>query len=161
MFDFKNQPAKEPKKREYEESEELKFFADKVIAEQKIDITPAQVAYLLVSPNISKTVPSKTIKTTPEFKFFSNYDYVIEISLDLWTALDDADRHILLHHELLHILPLMNEKTGDYDFKLRKPDFIAFKSILDKYGADWKSKIKLSISSIHNLTPAQEDSIKI
>jgi hypothetical protein len=55
----------------------------------------------------------------------------------------------------------MNEKTGDYDFKIRKPDFVAFKSILDKYGTDWKQKIKLSLSSIHNLTPAQEDSIRI
>ncbi|MBN8547050.1 MAG: hypothetical protein J0L60_13040 [Ignavibacteria bacterium] len=161
MFDFKDQPSKEPKKREYEESEELKFLANKVITEQKLDIMPAQVAYLLVSPNISKTVPSKTFKTSPELRFFSGFDYIVEVSLDLWTALDEAERYILMHHELLHILPIMNEKTGDYDFKIRKPDFIAFKSILDKYGADWKQKIKLSLSSIHNLTPAQEDSIKI
>jgi hypothetical protein len=161
MFEFSELPAKEPKKREYEESEELKFLADKVIAEQKIDVMPAQVGYIIVSPNISKTVPSKTIKTPPELKHFSGFDYLVEVSLDLWTALDEAERYILIHHELLHILPIMNEKTGDYDFKIRKPDFVAFKSILDKYGTDWKQKIKLSLSSIHNLTPAQEDSIRI
>jgi len=161
MFEFSELPAKEPKKREYEESEELKFLAEKIISEQKIDVMPAQVGYMIVSPNISKTVPSKTIKTPPELKHFSGFDYLIEVSLDLWTALDEAERYILIHHELLHILPIMNEKTGDYDFKIRKPDFVAFKSILDKYGTDWKQKIKLSLSSIHNLTPAQEDSIRI
>ncbi|GAB1443967.1 hypothetical protein MASR2M39_28120 [Ignavibacteriales bacterium] len=161
MFEFSELPAKEQKKREYEESEELKFLAEKIISEQKIDVMPAQVGYMIVSPNISKTVPSKTIKTPPELKHFSGFDYLIEVSLDLWTALDEAERYILIHHELLHILPIMNEKTGDYDFKIRKPDFVAFKSILDKYGTDWKQKIKLSLSSIHNLTPAQEDSIRI
>lgn len=161
MFEFKEQPSKEPKKREYEESEELKALASKVISTEKIDIMPAQVAYLLVSPNISKTIPSKTLKTSPEFKFFSGFDYLIEISLDLWTALDEAEKYILVHHQLLHILPVMNEKKGEYDFKLRKPDFVAFKSILDKYGTDWKQKIKLSLSSMHGLTPAQEDAIKI
>ncbi|MBK6679768.1 MAG: hypothetical protein IPI12_14565 [Ignavibacteriales bacterium] len=161
MFEFSELPAKEPKKREYEESEELKFLAEKIISEQKIDVMPAQVGYMIVSPNISKTVPSKTIKTPPELKHFSGFDYLVEVSLDLWTALDEAERYILIHHELLHILPIMNEKTGDYDFKIRKPDFVAFKSILDKYGTDWKQKIKLSLSSIHNLTPAQEDSIRI
>ena len=161
MFEFSELPAKEPKKREYEESEELKFLAEKIISEQKIDVMPAQVGYMIVSPNISKTVPSKTIKTPPELKHFSGFDYLVEVSLDLWTALDEAERYILIHHELLHILPIMNEKTGDYDFKIRKHDFVAFKSILDKYGTDWKQKIKLSLSSIHNLTPAQEDSIRI
>lgn len=161
MFEFSELPAKEQKKREYEESEELKFLAEKIISEQKIDVMPAQVGYMIVSPNIAKTVPSKTIKTPPELKHFSGFDYLIEVSLDLWTALDEAERYILIHHELLHILPIMNEKTGDYDFKIRKPDFVAFKSILDKYGTDWKQKIKLSLSSIHNLTPAQEDSIRI
>lgn len=161
MFEFSELPAKEPKKREYEESEELKFLAEKIITEQKIDVMPAQVGYMIVSPNISKTVPSKTIKTPAELKHFSGFDYLVEVSLDLWTALDEAERYILIHHELLHILPIMNEKTGDYDFKIRKPDFVAFKSILDKYGTDWKQKIKLSLSSIHNLTPAQEDSIRI
>ncbi len=161
MFEFSELPAKEQKKREYEESEELKFLAEKIISEQKIDVMPAQVGYMIVSPNISKTVPSKTIKTPPELKHFSGFDYLVEVSLDLWTALDEAERYILIHHELLHILPIMNEKTGDYDFKIRKPDFVAFKSILDKYGTDWKQKIKLSLSSIHNLTPAQEDSIRI
>lgn len=161
MFEFSELPAKEQKKREYEESEELKFLAEKIISEQKIDVMPAQVGYMIVSPNISKTVPSKTMKTSSELRHFSGFDYLVEVSLDLWTALDEAERYILIHHELLHILPIMNEKTGDYDFKIRKPDFVAFKSILDKYGTDWKQKIKLSLSSIHNLTPAQEDSIRI
>ena len=113
MFEFNEQSQKEPKKREYEESEELKLLAEKIITQEKIDIRPAKVAYLIVSPNISKTVPGKTLKTSPEFKFFSGYDYVIEISADLWAALDDADRYIFIHPKSAHgVLIELYEPAG-------------------------------------------------
>jgi hypothetical protein len=148
-------------KREFEQSDEIRILSEEIIKKEFIDIYPAKVAYLLVTPNISKIVPIKIIKSSPELKHFSDYNYLIEVSADLWTALSDDLRYILLHDQLLRILTLMNEKTGDYTYKLRQPDYIAFKKIIDLYGTDWKSKVKLFMSSIHSFTPAQEDSIKL
>ncbi len=153
--------SKAPVKREFEESSELEALANEIIRTDMIIIHPAKVAYLMVTPNISKTIPAKIIKATPEMNFFSQYDYVIEVSSDLWAVLDNELRRILLHDQLLRILPIMNEKKGEYQFKLRNPDYVAFKRIIDLYGTDWKGKVKLYLSSMHGLTPAQEDTIKI
>ncbi|GAB1348321.1 hypothetical protein MASR1M107_05330 [Ignavibacteriales bacterium] len=156
-----NTADKKPVKRELEESPELKEMAERIIATQMLLIAPAKVGYILVSPYISKTNPCRVLLCSQELTHFSGFNYLIEISIDVWTALDQDLQEILLHHLLLHILPLMNERTGDYDFKLRKPDFVAFKTILNKYGTDWKDQIKLSLSSLYNLTPAQEDNCKL
>lgn len=162
QFDlFSDSTDKKPVKRELEESPELKEMAERIIATQMLLIAPAKVGYILVSPYISKTNPCRVLLCSQELTHFSGFNYLIEISIDVWTALDQDLQEILLHHLLLHILPLMNERTGDYDFKLRKPDFVAFKTILNKYGTDWKDQIKLSLSSLYNLTPAQEDNCKL
>lgn len=161
MFDFKDYTPKPPKTQEFEEAPDIQELAEEIIKKNLIDIAPAKVAYLIVSPNISKTLPAKIIKATPELKHYSDYNYLIEVSQDIWTALTPDLRYILLHDQLLRILVQMNEKTGEYNYKLRQPDYVAFKRIIDLYGTDWKDKIKLSMSSLHNLTPAQEDSIKL
>lgn len=147
--------------REYEESEELMELAKGIIMRQMLDIRPAKVAYLMVSPNISNTIPAKIIKATPELKFFSDCDYVVEFSRDVFSALDEETKRIIMHDLLIRILPVMNEVKGEYQFKLRNPDYVAFKHIIDLYGTDWKTTVKLVMSSMYNLSPAQEDAIKI
>jgi len=148
-------------KKEFEISDELKKFAEKVIKDESMEIHPAEVEYLLVYPNISKTVAGRCIRAGNELKFFSGKDYLLEISGELWDVLDDSVKHVLLQHELMHIMPVMNDKTGDWKFELRQHDVEDFSNIIKKHGVDWISKIKLSISSIYDLSPSQEDKIKI
>jgi len=148
-------------KREFEVSDELRKLAETVISEQGLDINPAKVEYLLVYPNISKIVAGRCIKTNKELKFFSGNDYLIEMSGELWDSLDDSVRYVLMQHELMHILPVMNDKTGEWKFELRRHDIEDFSSIIKKHGIDWISKVKLSISSLYDLNPSQEDKIQI
>lgn len=148
-------------KQQFEVSDELKQLAERVIKEQGMDVSPAKVEYLLVYPNISKTVAGRCVKAGKELRFFSGYDYLIEISGELYDALDDSVRYILMQHELMHIMPIMNDKTGEWKFELRRHDIEDFSNIIKKHGVDWISKVKLSISSIYDLTPAQEDKIQI
>ena len=147
--------------KEFEVSAELEELAEKVISEQALDVTPAKISYLLVYPNISKIVAGRCIKSSKELRFFSGNDYLIEMSGELWDALDDTVRYVLMQHELMHILPVMNDKTGDWKFELRRHDIEDFSSIIKKHGIDWISKVKLSISSLYDLSPAQEDKIQI
>lgn len=147
--------------RAYEHADELKELAEKIIKEELIDIRPARVAYLFVEPNISKSVPAKIVKATPEMNFLTDYDYVIEVSKDIFYSLIEEHQRILVLDQLLRILVVMNDKTGDYQFKLRQPDFTGFKRIIDSYGTEWKTEIRTIMSSVYQLNPAQEDKIKI
>jgi hypothetical protein len=101
------------------------------------------------------------VKTNKELKFFSGLDYIIEVSAELWTALDKDTRAVLLEHELRRILVLQNDKTGDWKFKTRKHDIQDFGKIVTDYGIEWIKKIKLCLSSLYDLTPAEEDKIQI
>ena len=148
-------------KKEFEVSDELKTLAEEVIKGETLEINPAKVEYLLVYPNISKTVAGRCVRAGKELKFFSGFDYIIEMSGELWDALDDSVRYVLMQHELMHIMPVMNDKTGEWKFELRPHDVEDFGKIIKKHGVDWISKVKLSISSLYDLTPIQEDKIKI
>lgn len=148
-------------KKEFEVSDELKTLAESVATSENLELHPAKVEYLLVYPNISKTVAGRCIKAGKELKFFSGFDYLIEISGELWDALDDSVRYVLMQHELMHIMPVMNEKSGEWKFELKQHDVEDFSKIINKHGIEWISKVKLSISSLYDLTPNQEDKIKI
>lgn len=152
---------KGPIKREFTLSEEMKFLANEIIKDERLDIHPAKIEFVLVHPNISKTTAGKCIKTGKELKFFSNLDFVIEISGDLWDALDTATRKILLEHQLRHILVLQNDKSGDWVFKIKKHDIQDFGKIVSKYSVDWIKKVRLTLSSLYDLTPTEEDNIQI
>jgi len=148
-------------KKDFIISDELKELAEKVISEQNIDLMSAKVEYILVYPNISKTVAGRCIKTNRELKFFSGKDYLIEISGELWDSIDDSVRYVLLQHELMHIMPIVNDTTGEMKYELRKHDIEDFSNIIKKHGIDWINKVKLSISSLYDLSPKQEDKIVI
>lgn len=153
--------AKGPVVREFVLSEDMKMMASEIIKDERLDVYPAKIEYVLVYPNISKTVAGKCIKTGKELKFFSNLDFVIEISGELWDALDEETRRVLLEHELRHILILQNDNTGDWKFKIKKHDIQDFSRIVSKHGVDWIKRVKLSLSAIYGLTPAEEDNIQI
>ncbi|NUM71317.1 MAG: hypothetical protein HUU43_10740 [Ignavibacteriaceae bacterium] len=163
MIDFESSQLKkmESKKKEFLESEEMKETAEQVIRDNHLDLRPSKIGYVLVYPYVSKSVPGKCVKTTPELKFYTTYDYMIQISGTIWDNLPEADRKILLLHLLLYVLPIMNEKTGEWDFKLRKPDIIAFSRVVDKHGKDWALGIKTLMTSIYNLSATQEEKVRI
>jgi len=145
--------------KEFQVSQELETLAEKIIKDEGMEIYPSEISYLLVYPNISKTVAGRCIRTGKELKFFSGKDYLIEISGELWDTLDASARKILMEHELRHIMPVMNNKTGEWKFELRNHDIMEFSSIIKKYGINWIDKVKLSISSLYDLTPKDESKI--
>lgn len=152
---------KGPVKREFVLCDEMKLTAQEIIRDKKIDVHPAKIEYVTVDPNISKSTAARCVKTNKELKFFANLDYIIEVSGELWTALDKDTRAVLLEHELRHILVLQNDKTGDWKFTVRKHDIQDFGKIITDHGVDWIKRIKLCLSSLYDLTPAEEDKIQI
>lgn len=158
---YSGKKPKGPVKREFVLNDEMKFMAQEIIRTEKIDVHPAKIEYVTVDPNISKTTAGKCVKTGKELKFFSGFDYIIEMSGELWNVLDKDTKRVLLEHELRHILVVQNDKTGDWSFKIRKHDIQDFGKIVATHGVDWIKRVKLCISSLYQLTPSEEDNIQI
>lgn len=141
------------------ESEEVAEVAKKVLEKENIEITPAEVGYFMVYPNLSKTMVAKCLKATREVKYYSGNDYLIEISADVWDMLDERTKYMLVYHELLHIYPDYNEKKQEWIMKLRPHDFGDFFEINDRHGSDWYKLVQSTVSSLHDMNPNDEGKI--
>ena len=139
--------------KEIVESEDLRRIADIVIRENGLEVNLAKVGYCLVAPNISKRVAGRCIRTVAELKHFSEYDFLIEMSSDLWSKLDDDRKKILMLHELLHIDISTHPKSGDLIFKIKDHDIQDFRYVVKKYGPDWISDLNTINSSLYDIDP--------
>lgn len=142
-------------------SEELKAIGDLVITKENLDIGNATIKYLFSTPYISKSVAGKCIKASKEMQYLGECDYIIEMSFELWNQLTEQDQYLLMLHELMHILAVINDKTGNWKYKIKDHDIKDFSLIVNKYGTDWTKKVKLANSSLYDLSPAEEDGFKI
>jgi predicted metallopeptidase len=141
------------------ESPEMESFGKQVLEKENIDLRPAEVGYLLVYPNISKTVVAKCLKCSREIKYYSGYDYLIEISGEAWDHLDEKTKYMLIYHEMLHIQPVFNEKKEEWNYRVRPHDFGDFYEINDKHGSDWYKTVQSTVSSLYDMNPMEEGKI--
>jgi predicted metallopeptidase len=123
--------------RTFKESQDLLDLANEIIIKEGIDLYPAKVKYLMVDPTISKTIYGRCIRCSSELAYFSDTDYIIEISKEYWELLSEKSKYLLLLHELKHILVKYNESKDEYSFNLRRHDLEDFREIVKKHGVDW------------------------
>ena len=143
-----------------EVSDELKKVGSEVIDKEGIDLMGAEIDYMLVYPHISKKIAGKCVRANKELQYYSNADYIIEISGELLDALDDKVRYTLMWHELKHILPV-TKKTGDIDYRIADHDVKDFYQIIKAHGVDWFQTIKTTISTLYDMEPSEEDGISL
>ena len=129
-------------KKDFVQSDELRDIAEKVMSEKGIDLSMAKIEYFLVYPNVSKKVAGMCVRTSRELKYFSEFDYLVEMSGDLWDNLSDEVRYLLMYHELMHIYPIYNEKKDEWRFSLRRHDIEDFRSIVGPHGVDWLTQVE-------------------
>lgn len=142
-------------------SPELEAIAKEVLEKENIDLRPAEVGYLLVYPHLSKTTVARCLKNTRETKYYSGFDYLIEVSGEAWDHLDEKTKYLLVYHQLLHIQPVFNEKKEEWNFKLRPHDFADFYEVNDKHGSDWYKVIQSTVSSLYDMNPMEEGRITL
>lgn len=147
----------EIKKKRYEVSDDLEILADDVIKLKNLDIAPANVKYVKVYPLINNKTAGRCMLANPMMKLFGDCDYVIQMSGDLWDQLDEDRRKILMWHELLHVMPVQNQKTGEWEYKIRDHDLKDFSIIVNEHGADWISNLKTIFSSVYDIEPSALD----
>jgi hypothetical protein len=148
-------------KKTFIEDEDLEALGNSIITDNGINVGGATIKYLLVHPHISKTCVARCIKPSNELKHFGNFDYLIEFSDDIYQAMTDELKAIVMYHELKHILLKPNKKTGDLEFAIADHDVKDFASIINKHGIDWFTNLKTIASSVHDLENCEQDKLKI
>lgn len=141
-------------------SEEVEEVAQKVITQENLKFMNARIGYVIVSPYITKTVLGRCIRTNRELSFFSKFDYIIEVSGDVWAKLEEKQRYVLMYHELLHI-DITTKKKGDVKYGLRDHSVKDFHSILRKYGYDWFEDLKNKAANVLELDGIAIDKLKL
>ena len=119
-----------------------------VIEEHVINTGGANIAVVFVRPCVTPTTVAKIIKAGTELKFLSGFDYLIEISQDIWERITDDIRKIVLWHELRHIRVKENE-DGTYTFQLVDHTVKDFVEILEKHGIGWFTTVKSEILALY------------
>lgn len=145
------------KKKRYEVSDELETLGKDVQALKHMDLNPAKIKYVKVYPLINKKTAGRCMLANPMMKLFGDCDYVIQMSGDLWDKLDKDRQSILMYHELLHVLPIQNAKSGEWEFKIRDHDVKDFYTIINEHGIDWFNELKTLFSSVYDIEPAKLD----
>ncbi len=140
-------PVGRPKKTqqivyEMKQSQEIQNLIKQMAEENDIDTGSAKICGLMVYPNINKTTAGRCIRAGKELKFFSDYDYLIEISAEYWDNLTEQSRKILVLHELMHI-DIRYTKQGKEIFGTKPHDVEDFAILLEKYGLHWLREVKL------------------
>lgn len=121
---------------------------DKVIGEKEIHTGGANLGVVFVFPNVSPTTVAQVVKASKELKFFTNYDYVIEISGDIWHVLTPDVQEIILWHELKH-LKLKEDDAGSYQFGLCDHDLKDFHDIINAHGMQWRDTIHKELVKLY------------
>lgn len=133
----------------FTESSALEELGRKVIAKEGLHVGGATIGYLFVDPFISKTTAGRCILTNAELRYYSQRDYIIQMSKKTWDSIDEQTRYILMLHELKHILA---EETEDgYKYKIADHDVQDFHDLIQKYGVNWLSVLKTQTASDNNM----------
>ena len=151
--------------KQFMESPEMEAIFAEVKKDKNIELGPAKVWLTLVYPNISKSKPAKTKKVSKELKHHTGYDYMIQVSGELWDMLDSKTKYFLLWEEMLKLDPTFKSKDQVWVMKLRKPNYSNFYEIIDGEGHEEAKRlhetIQATASSLYDLDPKQEDQISL
>lgn len=143
------------------ESDEVKNVAAEMIKKNTMDFGPAEILYLMIEPAISKTVAARCLKATMEVKYYTDADYVIEVSREIWDGLTEETKAILIYNQLSKIDPRYDDKEQIWKFKLAKFDSVGFSHIIKKHGLKWVDEIRTVIESVYDLDSTESRKIGI
>lgn len=143
---------KEKVERTFSPDTKLQQMIEQVIYKENMyvgqDTFKAKICGLMVSPNISGTIAGRCVRSGRELRYFSGYDYLLQISEQLWNVLSDEVKYLLVYHELLHIDVKWPKNAVKPTYALRDHNVKDFRQIIEKYGIDWIKQIELLSSSL-------------
>lgn len=142
---------------QYKPESTLHELIKKVLTEfEFLDTANARIEPVIVYPNVSKITVARIIRTSRPLQFFSDRDYIIEISGELWDTLNEEVRKIVILHELCHIY-IKEDKEGNPQYRLQDHQVKEFIPIIKQFGIDWFTKLQDSLVAINITAEMDED----
>ena len=130
----------------------VKDLCAKLSAQIFGEVKPRVVLYWHLKPRINLDAQCRLgdCQKVPDlYRILLETDFIIGLCLDSWSRLKPAHRRALLHHELLHIAPLLDRESGAQKsdelgnplWRIRKHSMEEFHDVVREYGA-WKNDIQ-------------------
>lgn len=136
----------------FQRSKQVEQYIKDVVEKQDIYLGDgdykANICGLTVYPAISSKIAGRCVKSGNQLRFFSGYDYLIEVSGDLWDLLKPQIKYLLIYHELLHVDVCWSKNGEKIMYKLKDHNIKDFKEIIQKYGINWLNEIDLLTASL-------------
>lgn len=105
----------------------------------KDELSGVKIKYLFnTKQNLSYM--GKCSLASGKWKFLTGYNYIIEIGQIIWLRLTDEQKKALISHELEHVCFILDEKTGDKKWKIKKHSIEEFTEIVKQYGC-WSTDL--------------------
>jgi len=118
----------------FEAAEEI---AIKLIRKHHPDLASARIKYICrnkAKKRSGNPVPGHVYKMSPMYSFLTDFDYVVEIALDVWNYFNPHQRNAVIDHLLTRCYGEENEHTGDMRWKIRPPEIQEFTEVAERYG---------------------------
>lgn len=133
--------------REFEQSDEIKQIAKRLIGEHHPHLKPAEIAYVMkkIEPGKQAKPPAKrkgkkaiiaSARKVPDlYRILCPYDFVLDVNEEFWSFMDEAQREALVDHELCHC---MHDDDGWY---IRDHDVEEFQAVIERRGL-WQKELE-------------------
>ncbi len=122
----------------YSTAESAEATAQHLIPLYHPELATARIRYISVDKGSTKNgriLPGKIRRISGALEYLLECDFLIEIAMDAWNELSEAQRQAAMDHLLERCTGEEDENTGDMKWTTREPDVSEFTAILRRHGA--------------------------
>lgn len=125
--------------KDYVDAESVEALAKQILPTFHAELVDAKIRYYFVSEHSMKSgraITGKARKLSGAAQFLAGgYNFVIEVAMDLWNQMEEAERRATIDHLLEYCTGEADEESGEMNWTMREPDVKEFATILDRHGA--------------------------
>jgi hypothetical protein len=129
--------------KEYVDAESVQTMAQQILPTFHAELAEADIRYYFVTEHSMKNgrpLYGKARKMSGSLHFLTGHDFVIEVAMDLWNEMPDAQRRAVIDHLLEYCTGEEDEDSGEMRYTMREPDVKEFATILRRHGA-WNNDL--------------------
>ncbi len=127
----------------YGNAETVEVIAQRILPSYHSELASARLKFIFVdkaSMKNGRPVLGKARKVSGSLEFLLELDFLIEVALDQWNDLTEAQRVALVDHLMERCVGEEDEESGTMHWKVREPDVQEFTTILRRHGA-WNANL--------------------
>jgi hypothetical protein len=132
----------------WDKAASVENVAEGLIPNYHGELRSARILYSFVSEASRSSgvlIPGKSNKIPASQSWYTDYDFVVEVALDVWNDMAPSQRTALVDHLLSWCTGEQDESTGEMIWKRKQPDVHEFSDVLHRHGA-WNEALQSFVS---------------